>query len=483
MAGYRLTTKVQVSGWRFLLRRVEHAIVRRDTAMFDDPLQFYGRSVAAGMVVAALVAAGALLLAYFKPLGHRGGDNVLVDRTTNQLYVLLPGSGQLHPAYNLTSARLVLGHPSNPAAVKSDELSRLPKGQPIGIPGAPYATPVSATSASAWALCDTVIRPDSVTPTVETSILAVPLVTDAAVAPLGADEGVVVSYADTRWLVTRDGRHAVDLADRAVSSAVGIPVTVKPAPISRGLFNALPDTGPWQLTPIPNAGAPNTVGLADNLVIGSTFQTLTDKGNQSYVVLPNGVARVNATTAAALRATNSYGLLTPPMVEASTVARIPEQVYHSPLPDNAMTIVNPVDEPTLCWSWQRQAGDQSPQHTIIRGRHLPLPAPVLATGIRQIGAEATVYIDGGRFVRVASPDPRYGESRYYVDPEGVRYGVPDEDTSRSLGLADPSNAPWQVLGLLIDGPVLTKQAALLEHDTLPADPDPRRVATDPGNGR
>jgi len=48
MASFRLTTKVQVSGWRFLLRRVEHAIVRRDTRMFDDPLQFYSRAVSAG---------------------------------------------------------------------------------------------------------------------------------------------------------------------------------------------------------------------------------------------------------------------------------------------------------------------------------------------------------------------------------------------------------------------------------------------------
>ena len=52
MAGFRLTTKVQVSGWRFLLRRVEHAIVRRDTRMFDDPLQFYSRAVTAGIIIA-----------------------------------------------------------------------------------------------------------------------------------------------------------------------------------------------------------------------------------------------------------------------------------------------------------------------------------------------------------------------------------------------------------------------------------------------
>src|SRR5699024_10029397 len=135
------TTKVQVSGWRFLLRRVEHAIVRRDTRMFDDPLQFYSRSITAGIVVATLVVLGAAALAYFKPLGRRSGDNLLVDRTTNQLYVMLPGADVLHPVYNLTSARLALGNAGTPAAVKSAELDRIPKGQPIGIPGAPYATP------------------------------------------------------------------------------------------------------------------------------------------------------------------------------------------------------------------------------------------------------------------------------------------------------------------------------------------------------
>ena len=176
MAGFRLTTKVQVSGWRFLLRRVEHAIVRRDTRMFDDPLQFYSRAVSAGIVIAVLVCLGAALLAYFKPLGKRGGDSLLVDRTTNQLYVVMPGTGQLRPVYNLTSARLVLGNPGTPMAVKSDELNRMPKGQPIGIPGAPYATPVATWRESMWTLCDTVTKPESVAPTVETSVIVRPLV-------------------------------------------------------------------------------------------------------------------------------------------------------------------------------------------------------------------------------------------------------------------------------------------------------------------
>jgi type VII secretion protein EccB len=475
MAGFRLTTKVQVSGWRFLLRRVEHAIVRRDTRMFDDPLQFYSRAVSAGIIIAVLVCLGAALLAYFKPLGKRSGDTLLVDRTTNQLYVVLPNSGQLRPVYNLTSARLVLGNNDTPIAVKSEELNKMPKGQPIGIPGAPYATPVGGVAESMWTLCDTVIKPESVAPAVETSVLVLPLVADSSTGPMREDQAVLVSYKDQDWLVTEGGRHAIDLSDRAVTSAVGIPVTAKATPISEGLFNALPNAGPWQLPPVRAAGEPNTVGLPPNLVIGSVFRTVTENGEQHYVVLHDGVARVNDTTAAALRATNSYGLIEPPSVEASVVARIAEQVYTSPLPDKPLDVLLREDSPTLCWAWVREPGDQAPKTTVISGRHLPISASAMNTGIKQIGGDSTVYINSGQYIRLQSPDPRYGESLYYIDPQGVRYGIPDEQTGGNLGLTSPRTAPWQVINLLVEGPVLSKQAALLEHDTLPADPYPRKV--------
>ena len=71
--------------------------------------------------------------------------------------------------------------------------------------------------------------------------------------------------------------------------------------------------------------------LPPELVIGSVFKTVTyssgQSGEQHFVVLANGVARVNDTTAAALRATNSYGLISPPSIEPSAVARVAEQVY------------------------------------------------------------------------------------------------------------------------------------------------------------
>lgn len=471
--GLRLTTKVQVSGWRFLLRRVEHAIVRRDTRMFDDPLQFYSRSVGLGIVIAVLITVGALLLAYFKPQGKLGGTSLLTDRATNQLYVIL--SGQLHPVYNLTSARLVLGSPASPDAVKSSELSRLPMGQTIGIPGAPYATPVSGDSSSAWTLCDTVTRATSSSPAVQTSVITMPLTIDSSIDPVREHEALLASYQGQTWIVTLKGRFAIDLNDRALTSAVGIPVTAKPVPISEGMFNALPDAGVWQLPPIPASGQPNTLGLPANLVIGSVFQVYTDDGPQYYVVLPDGIAQVNATTAEALRATQSHGLVEPPAVVSSLAIRIPERVYPSPLPDDALNILSRPEEPTLCWGWERKAGDQSPKTSVLSGRHLPLQPSQMSTGIKQIHGTATIYTDGGKFVALQSPDPRYSESLYYIDPEGVRYGIPDEGTAGTLGLSSPKTAPWEIVRLLVDGPVLSKDAALLEHDTLPADPNPRKL--------
>ena len=57
----------------------------------------------------------------------------------------------------------------------------------------------------------------------------------------------------------------------------------------------------------------------------------------------------------------------------------------------------------------------------------------------------------------------------------MRYGLPDEQTGGTIGLSAPVTAPWQVVSLLVDGPVLSKQAALLEHDTLPPNPNPRKI--------
>ena len=61
------TNRLQVSGYRFLVRRMEHALVRGDIRMLDDPLRAQSLSLAAGCVLAAIAVAVCAVLALFQP--------------------------------------------------------------------------------------------------------------------------------------------------------------------------------------------------------------------------------------------------------------------------------------------------------------------------------------------------------------------------------------------------------------------------------
>jgi hypothetical protein len=60
---------------------------------------------------------------------------------------------------------------------------------------------------------------------------------------------------------------------------------------------------------------------------------------------------------------------------------------------------------------------------------------------------------------------------FWVSDNGVRFGITNDDTTlRALGL-DPGSAvqaPWPLLRTFAAGPALSREAALLARDTVPA---------------
>ena len=58
----QLTTRAQVNGYRFLLRRLDHALIRRDVRMLHDPMRSQGRALAVGAVLGVLVLAAFVLV-------------------------------------------------------------------------------------------------------------------------------------------------------------------------------------------------------------------------------------------------------------------------------------------------------------------------------------------------------------------------------------------------------------------------------------
>ncbi len=126
-------TRHQVSGWRFVMRRIASGIALHDTRMLVDPLRTQSRAVLMGVVLVVTGVAGCFVFSLIRPAGSAGTNPVLADRSTAALYVKV--GDDLHPVLNLTSARLIVGRPVDPTTVKSSELDKLSARQLDRHPG------------------------------------------------------------------------------------------------------------------------------------------------------------------------------------------------------------------------------------------------------------------------------------------------------------------------------------------------------------
>lgn len=142
------TTTAQVSGHKFLQRRVEHGLVMGDIRMLHDPLAKRQRAFIFGTVAVVLLALGSGLLAWLRPEPHPG-DAAIVRTGHGQ--VLVRVDDRLHPVANIASARLIAGEATDPQALGDEALHAAPRGVPLGIAGAPESLATGgATGWHAW---------------------------------------------------------------------------------------------------------------------------------------------------------------------------------------------------------------------------------------------------------------------------------------------------------------------------------------------
>ena len=82
------TTKAQVSGHKFLRRRVEHGLVLGDIRMIHDPLARRRKALLFGGVGVAFLAVGSGMLAWLQP-SPQPGDAPIVRSEQGQLLSLI----------------------------------------------------------------------------------------------------------------------------------------------------------------------------------------------------------------------------------------------------------------------------------------------------------------------------------------------------------------------------------------------------------
>ncbi len=489
--GLGLSTRTQVTGYQFLARRTAMALTRWRVRMEVEPGRRQTLAVVASVSAALVICLGALLWSIISPSGQLNESPIIADRDSGALYVRV--GDRLYPALNLASARLITGRPDNPHLVRGSQISTLPHGPLVGIPGAPSEFAPKSPPASSWLVCDTaatssgVGSPQGVTVTV---IDGTPDLTGHRRVLNGSD-AVVLSYGGNAWVIREGRRSKIDATDRSVLLPLGLtPEQVSQArPMSHALYDALP-VGPELLVPeIPDASAPATFPGAPGPV-GTILVTPQISGPQQYsLVLVDGVQTIPPLVAQILQNAGRPGNTKPVTVDPPTLAKMPvvNRLDLSAYPDDPLNVLDIRENPSTCWWWERTAGENRSRVKVVSGPTIPVAAHEVNKVVNLVKSDTTgreadqVYFgpDYANFVAVTGNNPaaQTTESLWWLTPAGARFGVDNTKEARdALGLTlTPSLAPWVALRLLPQGPTLSRADALVEHDTLPMDMTPSEL--------
>lgn len=499
----QVTTRAQVNGYRFLIRRLEHALIRADSRMIHDPMRGQMRSLLVGLVIGVLVAGAAGVLAFFKPAPSLGDAQILLSKSNGALFVRL--GDHVRPVLNLASARLIVGKSDPPKQVDDKFLNQLPLGPMVGIVGAPSSIHAGdQPGVSSWTVCDSAQTPDVTAPFgatgVETTVLANNPLLDADIRVANPADMILTRSAGTVFLIYQGVRAAVDVTNPVLMSALHLTGS-KVRDVSPGLLNSIPLVDP--IVPLSIAGAGADAGyLGPSYRVGSILRTSDSRGQQLYAVLQQGLQPISEATADIIRYSSGLPVtvqrwqdVSPALVSRAQVVHI-LPVDHYPAASPRIVDVEP--DPVVCMAWRRENSAGRATVRLLVGHRLPLPRgaePVrLATADGYGPGLDSVYLTPGtgEYIQATGgePDSRAMGQLFYVSDVGLRFRINDQHSAAALGVSgvkddsgrndSPQLAPWPVISLLPPGPELSAEAALIAHDGIPADPHGRTVVPPKG---
>lgn len=418
------TTSLQVSGYRFLLRRLELALVIGDPRMAHDPLRAQRRSIGVGFLVSALIAGGAVMLSLLRPAPSID-DAALVADEQGSLHVRLEDG--FHPVSNVASARLMLRQPvevkNSTAALIQEGNGGAPMGPAVGIGHVPGLNPAPVQQ---WLVCDTseaAGKPDT---------LQV-----KAVEEVESYQRGVVRSGKAVWLIDGTKR---SLAEGGAARALGA-VEISMAPELLNRFDEQGDS----LIPRGLSGLKKPFHRAG---------TVAHAGDRAFLVGRGGVSEVTGPRreyVEALAPGGSFDADLGAVMAQPTVDLLPN------VPDREV-------------SWAH------PEHSCLGEKGLAEPA---GDGEGEGAGDSGGSGDGsgaragaGDKEEGPAPDPRAayagpaGTSAlltergfFLIDATGTRFTVGKAEDLTALGFTEHTQVPWRVISGLPEGGVLSEANA------------------------
>ncbi len=451
----RPTTRLHVSGHRFLARRIECALLRRDDGAVNEPLRAQSASLALGAVLAGIALAGCALVGLLRPQVALDTALIVMGRDSGALFVRVGDTW--HPVLNLASARLIAATDANPLPVPESELGRTKRGPLLGISGAPQLLDRPLTGAeAAWTICDTGDNP--------ATTIVIGRTDESSFHQLAPERALLVAPGPgSPSYLLYDGRRAVvDPADAAVVRALRLEDRV-PRRVSQALLNAIPEA--------PVITAPRIRGMGGaasglpGFTVGSVLRITRGDGDEYYVVLTDGVQRIGQVATDLLRFSDSQRSANVISVAPDVIRAIPvaNSLPVSTFPDRAPEVAADRDT-SYCATWAPGRPDGV---AFLTGAGLPVPPGRPPVTLAQADGDGpaldAVYLPPGRSAYVGATG-RSG-TRYLVTDTGVRFAILDDEAAHNLGLpAVPLPAPWPMLAALPAGPELSRANALVARD-------------------
>ncbi|MEU7178087.1 MULTISPECIES: type VII secretion protein EccB [Streptomyces] len=477
----------QVQAYTFVVGRLTTGMLAADPDALDPPMSRTRRGATTGLIIGVLLCVGFLIFGMISPgesTAWRKPGTLIMEKETGARYVF--GGGVLRPVVNYASGKLVTGGQGEMLSVGRASLADVPRGAPIGIPGAPDSLPDSAgLSDHAWQVCATSrTAADGSTESTTTVGVAAAATTPA----LRSDQALPATGPDgVTYLLWQGKRLRLDSAHGALQSlGYGTADPVRVGSAFLAAVPAGPDLAPQEVEGRGETG-PQLAG--EKRRVGQLFDVRTPGSpDQHYLLGRDGLHPLTVTGAQLLHgdprtAKDAYG-----GKEAAATVLGPDEVraHLAPkggagpaagLPAAPPKAVTRQAGTVPCLRVTPQGGTPDQQLTQVPVRYAVGQPAAERDGVTA-GCPAPELI-GARpgFGVLAEPLPSGAGSGtlYLVTGEGVKYPLASADAAKRLSYdgVKPVRLPSALLRLLPTGPALDPARAARPADAGPAaKPDP-----------
>ena len=408
------TSKAQVSGYKFLMRRAQHGVVLGDIRMIHDPLARRHRALYAGAAMVTVLGLGAGAMAVLNPAINPGEAPIVrIDAT-------------LHPVTNLASARLITGEATQPVRASDSVLATIPRGVPVGITDAPGMIAPEPPGDTHWSACHH-----------EAGVLgALPHVSVQVGHPaehLRDNEALVAEVAGHFYLVTNKGRAQLPAENTPEGRVI------------RRRLGITPDVFVWR----PPRELLNVIAEQPPLHIPNNVREVLVSDGGAWVRYENGIQPITSFQHDILRDAN----IKETRVNAGILAEHPD-APPAPitLPTEPLMLIHLRPESRVC-ATDADGVVSVDAEDLVDDAHSTQPRRGVALSGDSL---ARTYVGPGTGVGVDS-----GHGYFVVSDTGITHRVASHEELEALGVRTPATAPWSIIRLLPSGSQLAKKQAML----------------------